>query len=92
VCVAVYGLRGVYFALLEQASIPLAATGTAVGIVSVIGYTPDIFAGLVLGVILDAHPGAYGHQLFFNVVAVVAAMGLLATLAFARSVGPRTSP
>ena len=85
-CVAVYGLRGVYFALFGQAAIPLAATGTAVGIVSVIGYTPDIFAPLVLGVILDAHPGAVGHQLFFAVVAVVAAIGLLATLGFVRSV------
>lgn len=86
VCVAVYGLRGVYFALFQQAAVPLAATGTAVGIVSVIGYTPDIFAGLLLGVIVDAHPGAAGHRLFFAVVAVVAAIGLLATLGFARCV------
>jgi sugar phosphate permease len=86
VCVAVYGLRGVYFALFEQASVPLAATGTAVGIVSVIGYTPDIFSGLVLGMILDAHPGATGHRLYFAVVAAAAGVGLLATLAFARNV------
>ncbi len=85
-CVAVYGLRGVYFALFGQAAIPLAATGTAVGIVSVLGFTPDIFAGLLLGVILDAHPGAAGHQLFFGVVAAIAAVGLLASLGFRRSV------
>jgi sugar phosphate permease len=91
VCVAVYGLRGVYFALFEQASVPLAATGTAVGIVSVVGYTPDIFSGLVLGIILDAHPGAQGHRLYFAVVAVVSGVGLLATLAFARSVRERPS-
>jgi sugar phosphate permease len=88
VCVAVFGLRGVYFALLGQAAVPLAATGTAVGIVSLVGYTPDIFSGLVLGSILDAHPGAHGHQLYFVVVAVVAGVGLLATLAFARSARP----
>lgn len=87
-CVAVYGLRGVYFALFEQASVPLAATGTAVGIVSVIGYTPDIFSGLVLGVILDAHPGAAGHQLYFAVTAAVAGVGLLATVVFGWIVGP----
>jgi sugar phosphate permease len=86
VCVAVYGLRGVYFALFEQASVPLAATGTAVGIVSVVGYTPDIFSGLVLGLILDAYPGAHGHRLYFAVVAAVSGVGLLATLAFARTV------
>lgn len=91
-CVAVYGLRGVYFALFGQAAIPLAATGTAVGVVSVIGYTPDIFAGLVLGMILDAYPGDSGHQLFFTFVAVVAAMGWLATLAFVRSTPSVPSP
>jgi sugar phosphate permease len=85
-CVAVYGLRGVYFALFGQAAIPVVATGTAVGIVSVVGYTPDIFAGLLLGVILDAHPGTSGHQLFFAVVAAIAAVGLLATLGFVRCV------
>jgi hypothetical protein len=89
-CVAVYGLRGVYFALFEQASVPFAATGTAVGIVSVVGFTPDIFSGLVLGVILDAHPGALGHQLYFAVTAAVAALGLLATVVFARAVEPLT--
>jgi sugar phosphate permease len=89
-CVAVYGLRGVYFALFEQASVPLAATGTAVGIVSVVGFTPDIFSGLVLGVLVDAHPGPLGHQLYFAVTAAVAGVGLLATVAFARSVKPLT--
>lgn len=94
-CVAVYGLRGVYFALFEQANVPIAATGTAVGIVSVIGFTPDIFSGVVLGVILDAHPGTIGHQLYFAFTAAVAGVGLLATIVFARSVGTerrRTSP
>lgn len=88
VCVAVYGLRGVYFALFEQAAVPIAATGTAVGIVSVVGYTPDIFSGVMLGVILDAHPGALGHQLYFAVTGAVAGVGLLATLVFARCVRP----
>jgi sugar phosphate permease len=84
-CVAVYGLRGVYFALFEQASVPVAATGTAVGIVSVVGYTPDIFSGVVLGVILDANPGVLGHQLYFAVTAAVAGVGLLATVVFVRT-------
>jgi sugar phosphate permease len=87
-CVAVYGLRGVYFALFEQARVPIAATGTAVGIVSVVGYTPDIFSGVVLGVLLDAHPGALGHQLYFALAGAVAGVGLLATVVFVRCVRP----
>ena len=38
-----YGLRTLYFAAVKEGSIPYAFTGTAVGIISVVGYTPDIF-------------------------------------------------
>jgi sugar phosphate permease len=79
VSAAVFGLRGVYYSLLEQGNIPFAVTGTAVGIVSVIAYTPDIFLPLVAGRILDANPGASGYQIFFAVVATLNFLGLVAT-------------
>lgn len=84
-CAAIFGLRGVYFALFHEAEVPLRATGTAVGIVSVIGYTPDIFVNLVAGWLLDRSPGVQGHQHFFLFLAASAATGLLATLAFRRA-------
>ncbi len=40
---AIFAVRGVYYAMIEKGGVPLALTGTATGIVSVIGYTPDIF-------------------------------------------------
>jgi sugar phosphate permease len=49
-CLGIYALRGIYFALFQEAKVPLAFTGTAVGIVSVIGYTPDIFMGPLMGI------------------------------------------
>ena len=84
-CVAIFGLRGVYFALFEEAAIPLAVTGTAVGLVSVIGYTPDIFVNVVAGVLLDRAPGIDGHRHFFAFLAAISAMGLLAVLLFRRA-------
>jgi sugar phosphate permease len=85
-CVAIYGMRGVYFALFEEASVPRAFTGTAVGLVSVIGYTPDVFVGLTAGYLLDRSPGVAGHQHFFLFMAGFAAVGLVATLLFQRIV------
>lgn len=41
----IYSARVLYFATLEEGKIPLAITGTAVGFISIVGYTPDIFAG-----------------------------------------------
>jgi sugar phosphate permease len=75
---AVYALRGTYFSLLEQSSVPLAFTGTATGIISVIAYTPDIFMPTLGGIILDAYPGASGYQYLFLIVSFFSLIGLIA--------------
>lgn len=74
---AVFALRGVYFALLQETTTPKHLTGTTVGLVSFIGYTPDVFFAPISGRILDAAPGLAGHQNYFLFLAGVAALGLL---------------
>ncbi|MEO1417936.1 MAG: MFS transporter [Bacteroidota bacterium] len=78
----IYALRGLYFAIMEEGNVPLAVTGSAVGLVSVLGYTPDIFFGPLMGYLLDENPGVIGHQYVFMVVGVFALVGLLATITF----------
>lgn len=78
---AIFGLRGLYYALFEESRIPIAVTGTAVGLVSVLGYTPDIFVSYIGGVLLDSAPGLAGHQLFYWFLAAFAGLGLLVSLA-----------
>ncbi len=73
----VFALRGVYFALLEENRTPKFLTGAAVGMVSLVGYTPDAFFGPVAGRILDANPGIVGHQNYFMFLASIAATGIL---------------
>lgn len=80
-CIAIFGMRGLYFALFEEARVPAAVTGTAVGFVSVIGYTPDIFVNLVAGIMIDANPGVEGHQHFFMFLSAFAALGVVASYA-----------
>ncbi len=70
-----FGLRGIYFALLEETEIPKDRTGTAVGVISVVGFTPEIFFASVAGRILDYSPGISGHQNFFAFLAVITAAG-----------------
>ena len=82
--VGIYALRGVYFALLAEGGLPLAYTGSAAGVVSVLGFTPDVFMGPLMGVLLDNSPGLPGHQHVFAAVAGFGAIGLLAALAFRR--------
>ena len=82
--VGVYALRGVYFALLAEGAVPMAFTGSAIGVVSVVGFTPDVFMGPLMGVLLDNSPGVLGHQHVFAAVAVFGVVGLVATIAFRR--------
>ena len=84
-CAAVYGIRGVYFALLEETNVTFNITGTAVGLISVIGFTPDIFFHSIAGRLLDAAPGLEGHQHFFAMLAVIAAVGMAASIALANN-------
>lgn len=77
--IAVYGLRGVYFALLEETKVSGFITGTAVGLISVIGYTPDVFFNSIAGRIIDSSPGLKGHQDFYFMLAGFSIIGLFAT-------------
>jgi len=83
---AVFAMRGIYFALLDEGGIPMAVTGTAAGVISVIGYTPDIFMPLLGGVLLDRFHGPEGYRLFFFVVAGICAVGLISTLVLYRRI------
>lgn len=82
----IYGLRGLYFALFKENEIALMDTGAAVGLISVVGYTPDVFFGPLMGWILDASPGAEAHQNLFLVVAGFALLGLIASRQFRKQV------
>lgn len=77
---AVFAMRGIYFALLEEGGVPLAVTGTAAGMISALGYTPDIFMPLLGGILLDNFPGAAGYRYFFLTTAAICGVGLLASL------------
>lgn len=81
---AVFALRGLYFAIMQEGRVPFRFTGTAVGLVSAIGYTPDVFMGPLMGKLLDDSPGVVGHQRVFAVVALFAVAGFIATLWFQR--------
>jgi len=77
---AVYGLRGVYFALLEETKIAGSLTGTAVGVISLVGFTPDAFFSSLSGRLLDASPGIAGYHHYFLMLTLFALAGIFATI------------
>lgn len=82
VAVGVYAARVLYFSVMEEGNIPIALTGTAVGIISFIGYTPEVFAGPLIGYFLDTNPGKIGHQHVFWILAIFSVIGFIASYIF----------
>lgn len=80
---AIYALRGIYFALLDEQRVPAAVTGTAAGIASLIGFMSDIYMPVLSGAILDAYPGKVGYRFLFGATSAIAATGALAALILA---------
>jgi len=83
--IGVYSCRVLYFATLKEAQIPIALTGTAVGLVSIVGYTPDIFSGPMFGILVDNPDKVAGLQNAFLVLAGFSFLGLLTSFLFYRS-------
>jgi MFS family permease len=82
--VLTYAIRGLYWTLLDSCGVPLRITGLAIGLISLIGYSPDVFLPLVNGWITERFPGLAGYQFYFSYIAVVAVIGGLAAIALKR--------
>ncbi|MFM0293031.1 MULTISPECIES: MFS transporter [Paraburkholderia] len=76
-----YAIRGLYWSLLDRCNIPVATMGLAIGLISVLGYSPDVFLPLINGYLTQTFPGVFGYQLYFGYVAAMAALGGFAGLA-----------
>lgn len=91
IAAGVYATRALYFGVMQVGKIPLTLTGTAVGLISLVGYTPDVFAGPVYGTLLDAHPGEeLGHQHVFWLLCAFAFVGGMAAFIYHRKYGKST--
>ncbi|MGQ7848116.1 MFS transporter [Granulosicoccus sp. 3-233] len=78
--VLTYAIRGLYWAILDDCDIPLHVTGLAIGVISLIAYTPDIFLPQINGFIAARHEGVTVYHLYFGYIAVMGAIGTLAVL------------
>jgi|TARA_B110000971_G_scaffold221839_1_gene270937 nitrate/nitrite transporter NarK len=81
-----YSLRGLYFAIIEETKTPIQMTGTLVGIISIIGFTPDIFMSLFIGYLLGEKPSITEYQHLFTIFTIIPIIGLLAALGFRKSI------
>ena len=76
----VYGVRGIYWATFRTCNIAPERMGLAIGLVSMLGYTPEIYLPWINTYLTTAYPGPLGFQIYFGGVAVFGFVG--AALAF----------
>jgi nitrate/nitrite transporter NarK len=88
---AIFALRGIYFALLEEGGIPLAITGTAAGLMSAMGFTPDVFMPMLGGILLDRYPGGLGYRYYFGFIVALCIMGFLSSVVILKKYSRRRS-
>lgn len=72
-------MYGVMFSIIREAKIPVYLMGTAIGIVSIIGYLPDFAFDPILGGILDANGNA-GFGIIFSILIGIAIVGIISCL------------
>ena len=75
----VYAVRGLIWAVLQDCPIPTYLTGTAIGFISIMGYSSDIYIPQVSSYLLSTYADQAGYQLFFAYIAVASVIGFGAT-------------
>jgi sugar phosphate permease len=73
-----YAVRGIYWATLDSCGVPARIKGLAIGVISLVGYSPDIYLPLFNAELLERYPGQRGYAIYFL---TLAAMGLIGAAA-----------
>jgi sugar phosphate permease len=65
-----YAIKGLYWALLDHCPVPRALLGLAIGVVSFIGYMPDVLLPLYDGWLSRNFPRQEGFRIYFTSIAL----------------------
>ncbi len=74
----VYAARGIFWALLYDCPIPNRVLGTAIGFISIMGYSSDAYIPQVSSHLHNSYPTGTAYQLFFTYVALASFVGFVA--------------
>lgn len=74
------GVKALYFAPIDEMNIPKSLAGTASGIISIVGYAPEMFLYVVAGALLDNNPGITGFNMIFILTGVLSVVGFILTM------------
>jgi len=73
-----YGVRGLYWATLGGCNVPNKIKGLAIGIISMIGYFPEVYLPLLSAPLIENYPGGLGYKIYYLIVSVAGLFGAYA--------------
>lgn len=85
----IYVNKALFFATIGDLNISKKVIGTATGIMSLIGYLPEIFLYTAYGNILDKNPGIGGYKEIFLTMIILAVAGMFAAFALIKMVSKK---
>ncbi len=83
--------RGIYFATLSEAKVPMELTGSAVAIITSFGGSPDAFVYILIGNWLDQNPPEVAYSYIFMLAAASAVVGAITSLVLMRVINKANS-
>ena len=73
-----YGVRGLYWATLGGCNVPNKIKGLAIGIISVIGYFPEVYLPLLSAPLIENYPGGLGYKVYYLIMSACGILGAYA--------------
>ena len=77
---AVFALRGIYFCYLKETNIPTSITGFSVGLISLVGFFPDVYIGPIFGYFLDNYNKELSYNFCFIFLLIISVIGLISSI------------
>lgn len=88
-----YSIKALFFSTMDDVNIPKHLAGSASGVISLVGYAPEIFIYVLIGQIIDTHTDSnLGYQIAFIAMAVTAAVGILCSVLLLRIIKKGKTP
>ena len=83
-----YGVRGLYWATLGGCNVPNKIKGLAIGMISMIGYFPEMYLPLISAPLLEQYPGGLGYKIYYLIISACGLLGAYAAYLLTRPKSP----
>jgi sugar phosphate permease len=79
-------IKALYFSTIGDVKMPKHLAGASSGVISLVGYAPDMFIYLVIGAVMTSMGNAFGYRLNFILMTIFSVIGFACCLVLMRMI------